>query len=87
MNLTRTSIESDADVIYEAAFSYNDVFFKADILRRTPASLDINNGTAAAAAWLRMRRESKVKEREILRQQLLLLYGSVITRYSIYRYC
>ena len=41
INLTKTAIENGADVIYEAAFCYEDVFFKADILRRISAGWEL----------------------------------------------
>ena len=50
MNLTQTAIESGADAIYEAAFCYEDVFFKADILRRTSAGWELYEVKASTAA-------------------------------------
>ena len=50
INLTQTAIKAGADVIYEAAFSFEDVFFKADILRRTSAGWELYEVKASTGA-------------------------------------
>lgn len=49
MALTQTTIENGVDVIYEAAFCYENVFFKADILRKTAAGWEIYEVKASTA--------------------------------------
>lgn len=48
--MTQTAIKAGADVIYEAAFSFEDVFFKADILRRTSAGWELYEVKASTGA-------------------------------------
>ena len=47
--LTQTTIEKGADVIYEAAFCYENVFFKADILRKTAVGWELYEVKASTA--------------------------------------